>query len=78
MADPITGAAMGLTAIGGCLAFALRRPEINAVIVGVNRIGEFDDTVAAMEEGGNVCLHEPAVSIDPLYLDPSSWPTFAN
>jgi aryl-alcohol dehydrogenase-like predicted oxidoreductase len=64
----------GQTAIGGCLAFVLCRPEVDAVIVGVNRLGEFDDIVAAMEEGGNVCLHEPAVSIDPLYLDPSRWP----
>jgi aryl-alcohol dehydrogenase-like predicted oxidoreductase len=63
----------GLTAIGGCLAFALHRPEIDAVIVGVNRLGEFDDIVAAMG-GRDVCLHEPAVSIDPLYLDPSRWP----
>jgi aryl-alcohol dehydrogenase-like predicted oxidoreductase len=68
----------GLTAIGGCLVFALRRPEIDAVIVGVNRLGEFNDIVAAMEESRDVCLHEPAVSIDPLYLDPSRWPTFAN
>jgi aryl-alcohol dehydrogenase-like predicted oxidoreductase len=68
----------GLTALGGCLAFALRRPEIDAVIVGVNRLSEFADIVAAMEAGIDVSLHEPAVSIDPLYLDPSRWPTFAN
>jgi aryl-alcohol dehydrogenase-like predicted oxidoreductase len=64
----------GLTALGGCLAFALRRPEIDAVIVGVNRLNEFDDIVAAIEEGRDVCLHEPTVSIDPFYLDPSRWP----
>jgi aryl-alcohol dehydrogenase-like predicted oxidoreductase len=64
----------GLTALGGCLAFALRQPEIDVVIVGVNRLAEFNDIVAAIEEGRDVCLHAPTVSIDPLYLDPSRWP----
>jgi aryl-alcohol dehydrogenase-like predicted oxidoreductase len=68
----------GLSALEGCLAFALHQPEIDAVIVGVNRLGEFDDIVAAINEGRDLCLHEPTVSIDPIYLDPSRWPTFAH
>jgi aryl-alcohol dehydrogenase-like predicted oxidoreductase len=67
----------GLSALEGCLAFALQQPEIDAVIVGVNRLGEFDDIVAAIDEGRRqLCLYEPAVSIDPLYLDASHWPAF--
>jgi hypothetical protein len=52
----------------------LQRQEIDAVIVGVNRVGEFDEIVAAVDQGRDVCLHEPATSIDALYLDASRWP----
>jgi aryl-alcohol dehydrogenase-like predicted oxidoreductase len=65
---------VGLSSLGGCLAFALQRQEIDAVIVGVNRVGEFDEIVAAVDQGRDVCLHEPATSIDALYLDASRWP----
>jgi len=64
----------GLSALGGCLAFALQQPEIDGVIVGVNRLGEFEDIVAAVDQGRDICLHEPATSIDPFYLDASRWP----
>jgi len=68
----------GLSALAGCLAFALRRSEIDAVIVGVNRRDEFDDIVAAVNQNRNVCVQEPAESIDPIYLDASRWPAFAH
>ena len=32
----------GVSALDGCLAFALQRPEVDAVIVGVNCLNEFD------------------------------------
>jgi aryl-alcohol dehydrogenase-like predicted oxidoreductase len=64
----------GLSALEGCLAFAFQQPEIDAVIVGVNRVGEFRDILAAINEGRDPCLREPTVSIDSLYLDPSRWP----
>jgi aryl-alcohol dehydrogenase-like predicted oxidoreductase len=64
----------GLSALEGCLAFARQRPEIDAIIVGVNRRGEFDDIVAAVDQSRDVCLHEPAAFVDPLYLDASHWP----
>jgi aryl-alcohol dehydrogenase-like predicted oxidoreductase len=65
---------VGLSALEGCLAFVMQRPEIDAVIVGVNRVGEFDEIVAAVDQSMDVCLHGPATSVDPLYLDSSRWP----
>ena len=70
--------AAGLSALGGCLRFALDRSEIDAIIVGVNRIDEFDAIVAAASRGADVRLCEPAPSIDPLYLDASRWPDLAH
>jgi aryl-alcohol dehydrogenase-like predicted oxidoreductase len=64
----------GLSALAGCLAFALQRPEIDAVIVGVNRLAELGDIVAAVDRSGNICPDVPAASIDPIYLDASRWP----
>jgi aryl-alcohol dehydrogenase-like predicted oxidoreductase len=64
----------GLSALDGCLQFVLQQPEIDAVMVGVNRLREFDDIVAAVQQGGDVCLHESVAAIDPLYLDASRWP----
>jgi aryl-alcohol dehydrogenase-like predicted oxidoreductase len=63
----------GLTALGGCLAFA-SQSDVDAVIVGVNRLCELDDIVAAVKLGKDIRLQEPTASIDPLYLDPSCWP----
>jgi hypothetical protein len=65
---------VGLSALGGCLRFALDQPEVDAVIVGVNRLRELDDIVAAAGQSANVRLRDPAPSIDPLYLDASRWP----
>jgi aryl-alcohol dehydrogenase-like predicted oxidoreductase len=69
---------VGLSALGGCLQFVLRQPEIDSIIVGVNRLHEFDDILAAVQEGRDVGLDESIAAIDPLYLDASRWPGFAH
>jgi aryl-alcohol dehydrogenase-like predicted oxidoreductase len=69
----------GLSALGGCLAFAFRQPEIDAVIVGVNRVQELEQieaVVASLPDGDtDIALDQP---IDPAYLDPSRWPDFVH
>lgn len=69
----------GLSALGGCLAFALRQPEIDAVIVGVNRMKEFEQIEAAVVSlaGGDtdIALGQP---VDTVFLDPSRWPDFVH
>jgi aryl-alcohol dehydrogenase-like predicted oxidoreductase len=69
----------GLSALAGCLAFALQRPEIDAVIVGVNRLNEFEQIEAAAAScvGASIDIHvnQP---IDPVYVDPSRWPAFTH
>ena len=69
----------GLNALDGCLAFALQRPEVDAVIVGVNRLDEFKqiEMAAALSASvdGNIDVDQP---IDPVYVDPSQWPVFVH
>ena len=70
----------GLSALNSCLAFALQRPEVDAVIVGVNCLNEFEQielAAAALSAGvdSDIDTDEP---IDPLYVDPSCWPTFVH
>ncbi len=68
----------GLSTLAGCLAFALQCPQIDAVIVGVNRLAELDDIIAAADRSSGMCPDVPAAaSIDPIYLDASRWPAFA-
>jgi aryl-alcohol dehydrogenase-like predicted oxidoreductase len=66
----------GLSPLAACLAFVLRQPEIDAAVVGVNSLAEFDqiaDAVAALPDidGGGVAGWS---EIAPEYLDPSRWP----
>jgi aryl-alcohol dehydrogenase-like predicted oxidoreductase len=69
----------GLSALGGCLAFALRQPEIDAVIVGVNRMVEFAQIEAAVtslaNDDADLAVDRP---IDTAFLDPSRWPDFVH
>jgi aryl-alcohol dehydrogenase-like predicted oxidoreductase len=69
----------GLSALGGCLAFALRQPEIDAVLVGVNRMKEFEQIEAAINAlpGGDIDI-DIEQPVDPAYLDPSRWPDFVH
>jgi aryl-alcohol dehydrogenase-like predicted oxidoreductase len=72
-----------LSALGGCLAFALRQPQIDAVIVGVNRMTEFAQIEAQIEaivssltdDDADIALNPP---IDAAFLDPSRWPDFVH
>jgi aryl-alcohol dehydrogenase-like predicted oxidoreductase len=69
----------GLSALGGCLDFALQQTEIDAVIVGVNRIKEFEQIEAAVTsltgDDTDIAVDQP---VDPAYLDPSRWPDFVH
>jgi aryl-alcohol dehydrogenase-like predicted oxidoreductase len=69
----------GLSAVAGCLAFALRKQEVDAVIVGVNRCAELDEIIAAVKFAPNVAATVDSVpTIDAAFLDPSRWPKFAS
>jgi aryl-alcohol dehydrogenase-like predicted oxidoreductase len=69
----------GLSALDGYLAFALQRPEVDAVIVGVNCLSEFEqiEPAAASSAGvdSDIDIDQP---IDPVYVDPSRWPAFVH
>ena len=68
---------MGVSPIAGCLAFVLQRPEVAAVIVGVNRRGELEEVAAALAQiADRMDEFGPVPAIDPIYLDPSRWPSF--
>jgi aryl-alcohol dehydrogenase-like predicted oxidoreductase len=67
--------ANGLSALAGCLAFAAQRPEVDRIIVGVNRRRELDEIVAAFQQAGrNAVDFGPAPNLPATYLDPSQWP----
>ena len=69
----------GLSALDGCLAFAFQRAEIDAVIVGVNSLKEFVqiETAVTSYAGKHVDV-DPDGPIDPIFIDPSRWPTFVH
>lgn len=66
----------GVEPLVACLASVLQQPEIDAAIVGVNHEKEFCEIVAAVSE---LSYREidvgSAPSVDPIYLDPSKWPS---
>ena len=52
-------------------------PEFAAVIVGVNRRGELEEVAAALTQiADRMDEFGPVPAIDPIYLDPSRWPSF--
>lgn len=63
-----------LTALAGCLAFVLTRPEIDVAIVGVNDRTEFDDIIAALDRDVNLDGAIALPGVDARFLDPSRWP----
>jgi aryl-alcohol dehydrogenase-like predicted oxidoreductase len=66
-----------VSALAGCLAFVLQQPEIDVVIIGLNRCSELEEIVAAvMGLVGRTIEFGPSPSVDPIYLDPSRWPAF--
>jgi aryl-alcohol dehydrogenase-like predicted oxidoreductase len=68
-----------MSALGGCLAFVLQQPEIDAVIVGVNRMTEFERIEAAVTsltgDEIDIAVDQP---VDAAFLDPSRWPDFVH
>jgi aryl-alcohol dehydrogenase-like predicted oxidoreductase len=67
----------GVAPLAGCVAFVLQQPEIDAVIVGVNRRSEFDEILDAVRDPRPVDVG-PDPAVDSRYLDPSHWPAFAS
>ena len=68
-------AEQGQSALAGCLAFALQQREVDVVIVGVNRLAEFEEIKAALAQVvGKAIEFGQAPSIEPIYLDPTRWP----
>lgn len=63
----------GTSALQACLAFALSRPEICRVVVGVDSLEQLQQMLAAV--GGEAQLPPVALSSDdPALLNPSRWP----
>jgi aryl-alcohol dehydrogenase-like predicted oxidoreductase len=64
-----------LSPLSACLHSVLANPQIDAAIVGVNRLHEFDEIVAAVSGmRSEARSSEPIGAIDPLFLDPRRWP----
>lgn len=70
-------AKQGLRPVAGCLAFMLQHAELDAVVVGVNKLAELDEIIAAVTAVNHVEF-DPLPSVDVLYLNPSRWPVFAH
>ena len=69
----------GLSPLAACLAFVLRQTNVDAAIVGVNSLTEFDEIAAAIAEVDNAEVDYDAMPpVDPIYLDPSRWPALAH
>ncbi len=65
-----------MSPLTACLAFVLRQAEIDAAIVGVNSLAEFDEIAAAVAKIGKAEVdHDGWRRVEPIYLDPSRWPT---
>jgi aryl-alcohol dehydrogenase-like predicted oxidoreductase len=64
------------TPLAGCLDCALHNPNIDVVVVGVNRLRELDEIAAATAGLGDADAKKwPPMAVDPLFLDPRRWPT---
>jgi aryl-alcohol dehydrogenase-like predicted oxidoreductase len=64
------------TPLSGCLRCVLDNADIDAAIVGVNRLHELNEIEAAVAgPAGEYREFELPAAIDPTYLDPRRWPT---
>jgi aryl-alcohol dehydrogenase-like predicted oxidoreductase len=64
-----------LQPLAGCLAFVLGCPEVDAVIVGVNRRSELEQIDAAAANLADQDIDLGAIpAVDPTYFNPSRWP----
>jgi aryl-alcohol dehydrogenase-like predicted oxidoreductase len=69
--------ASGTSPLAACLGFVMGHPDVNATIVGVNSVLEFEEILSAtaspLPERQMFGSIQP---IDTRYLDPSLWPSF--
>jgi aryl-alcohol dehydrogenase-like predicted oxidoreductase len=72
-------AEQGISPLAACLAFVLEQSDIDAAIVGVNSLREFKEVqLAATSRPVERDIRlKSGPSIDPRFLDPSLWPSFA-
>jgi aryl-alcohol dehydrogenase-like predicted oxidoreductase len=70
----------GVSPLAACLQFVLGHPDIDAAIVGVNSLSEFDEirSAAVFDSTRPKVTGEFLPAIDRRYLDPSLWPSFEN
>jgi aryl-alcohol dehydrogenase-like predicted oxidoreductase len=68
----------GTSPLSACVQFVLGHPDIDAAIVGVNSLSEFDEILSAsvFDPIGATATAKFLPSIDNRYLDPSRWPSF--
>jgi aryl-alcohol dehydrogenase-like predicted oxidoreductase len=73
-------AEQGRSPLAACLQFVLAHPEIDAAIVGVNSLSEFDEirSAADFDPTRPNATAEFLPAVDRRYLDPSLWPSFEN
>jgi aryl-alcohol dehydrogenase-like predicted oxidoreductase len=72
-------AAENVTPLCGCLQYVLHTHGIDAAIIGVNRLSELHEIEAALDAfTNNAAEFELEAAVDPIYLDPRRWPSFAN
>lgn len=62
----------GLTPVEACLAFALSRPEISRVVIGVDRRSQLEEALAAASHERALAPVE-LMSMDIDLIDPSRW-----
>jgi aryl-alcohol dehydrogenase-like predicted oxidoreductase len=66
----------GLTPLAGCLGFVAQQPQIDAIIVGVNRRVEIEDIEAALAQASaSEADFGDEPPIDARYVDPRRWPS---
>jgi aryl-alcohol dehydrogenase-like predicted oxidoreductase len=64
-----------VTPLAACLSYILEQPQVDAAILGVNHVHEFEEIVAAVAAPlSRTDLFEPIGAIDSLFLDPRQWP----
>ncbi len=69
----------GLSPLAGCLAFVLQQIEVDAAIVGVNSVAEFEEITAAIADIGDAQVDQDVMPpVDPIFLDPSRWPALVH
>jgi len=71
-------AAAEVPPLAACLHYVLGQSQVDAAIVGVNRVHEFNEIAAALS-APPICpdLFEPVEAIDPAFVDPRRWPKAA-